>query len=150
MRGTVVKQGRRHAATGLYAHITWHTWRRQFAVYEPDVPVIIAAIRAAAERTGFRIAAVAVLAEHVHVVVSYLPTSTVSNFIREAKSESARRVRLARPESRLRWGRGYYAGSLSWSHLRAARCYVARQRIRHPDRIPVRVFDFPGGCPSSE
>ena len=137
-----MKRGRRHAATGLYAHITWHTWRRQFAVYEPDVPVIVAAIRAAAERTGFRIAAVAVLAEHVHVVVSYLPTSTVSNFIREAKSESAPRVRLARPESRLRWGRGYYAGSLSWSHVRVARCYLGRQRMRHPDRLPARVPEF--------
>jgi REP element-mobilizing transposase RayT len=134
-----VRKGKRHAATGLYAHITWHTWRRQFSVCEPDVPVIIGAIQAAAERSGFHIAGVAVLAEHVHVVVSYLPTSTVSNFVREAKSESARRVRLARPESCLRWGRGYYAGSLSWSHVRAARCYVASQRIRHPDRLPHRV-----------
>jgi len=134
-----VRKGRRHAATGLYAHITWHTWRRQYSICEPDVPIIVGAIGAAAARTGFRIAAVAVLAEHVHVVVSYLPMANVSSFIREAKSESARRVKVARPDSHLRWARGYYAGSLSRSHVRVARCYVGRQRIRHPDRLPLRV-----------
>ncbi len=73
------------------------------------------------------------------MVVSYAPDVRVSDFVREAKSESARRVNEQSTGHPLRWCGGYYANPLSRSHLRAARIYVARQRTRHPDRLPLRV-----------
>lgn len=127
---------RLHKAIGLYAHITWHTWRRYRSVAASDVLALKTAVIAAAERTRIRIHALEVLSEHVHVVVSYPSDATISAFIREAKSESARRVNEAKANGRLRWCRGFYANSLSRSHVRAARVYVASQRVRHPDRLP--------------
>ena len=124
-----------HKATGLYAHITWGTWRRKPFVLAGDVPVIGAAIVATAGRHKVRVHAQAVLTDHVHIVLSFLPDASISAFVRDAKSESARRVNEMRP-SALRWGRGFYAGSLSWSHVRAARVYVANQQLRHPDKVP--------------
>jgi REP element-mobilizing transposase RayT len=129
----------RHSAIGLYAHITWHTWRRQQVIAEPGVPIIKLAAQSAAKRTRVRIHAIELLSDHLHVVVSYAPDTTVSAFIREAKSESARRVNKLAKAGRLRWCRGYYVNSLSRSHVRAARVYVARQRTHHPDRLPPRV-----------
>lgn len=91
----------------------------------------------AARRTGVRVHAQAVLSDHVHVVVSYPPHVTLSSFVRDAKSESARRINATRLDAqRVYWCRGYYAGSLSRSHVGAARSYLARQFQRHPDRIP--------------
>ena len=78
----------------------------------------------------------AVLTDHVHVVISFLPDASLSAFVREAKSEAARRVNLAQGSGTLRWRRGFYAGSLSWSHVGAARVYVGTQHRRHPDRVP--------------
>ena len=124
-----------HKATGLYAHVTWETWRRQPFVRAGDVPVIGAAIVAAAGRHKVRVHAQAVLTDHVHIVLSFLPDASISAFVRDAKSESARRVNERRTDG-VRWGRGFYAGSLSWSHVRAARVYVANQGRRHPDRVP--------------
>ena len=126
-----------HKACGLYAHVTWHTWRRLAVIRRSDVALVHEAVQHAAGRTGIRVHAQAVLTDHVHVVVSYPPNATLSSFVREAKSESARRINSTRLDAqRMQWCRGYYAGSLSRSHVRAARSYLARQFQRHPDRIP--------------
>ena len=128
--------GHLHKACGLYAHVTWHTWRRQRFVTRADVPDVTAAVLQAAERCGVHVHGQAVLADHVHVVLSYNPSVALASFIRHAKSESARRINLRRGAGALRWCRGYYAGSLSRSHVRAARSYVGNQHRRHPDLIP--------------
>jgi REP element-mobilizing transposase RayT len=126
-----------HRACGLYAHVTWHTWRWAAQLRKCDVPVITESILNAASRTGVRVHAQAVLSDHVHVLVSFPPQVALASFFREAKSESARRVNAARRDGqRVRWCRGYYAGSLSRDHVRATRIYIARQFQRHPDRIP--------------
>jgi REP-associated tyrosine transposase len=129
-----------HQAIGLYAHVTWHTWRRVHAVREPDVVVIAQALHAAGARTRIRVHAQAILADHVHVLVSFPPSATLSFFVREAKSESARRVNAATPgREPLRWCRGFYAGAVCRNHVRYARVYLGKQHQRHPDRIPARV-----------
>jgi hypothetical protein len=58
-------------AVRLYAHVTWHTWRRLHMVRSADVPVITRSLFAAAERAHCRVVAHAVLSEHVHVPVSF-------------------------------------------------------------------------------
>jgi len=102
-----------------------------------DVDQIIGSTRDAAVRAHTRVLAIAVLKDHVHVVFSFLPQTTISAFIRHAKSESARRANLRRAgEGVLRWARGYYAGSLSKSHVQSARIYLGLQFRRHPDLMP--------------
>lgn len=103
-----------------------------------DVPAIVAAMLEAAEHTDVRVHAQAVLRDHVHVLISYLPTTRLSAFMRHAKSESARRVNVGRKDAqRLQWARGYFMGSLSRDHVFATRSYIARQFRRHPDLIPI-------------
>jgi len=129
-----------HQAIGLYAHVTWHTSRRVPSICQPDLEVLTSALLAAGRRTHIRIHAQAILADHVHLLVSYPPSACLSAFVRDAKSESARRVNESVcGRLRLEWCRGFYAGSLSRDHVDATRIYLARQRQRHPDRIPLRV-----------
>jgi len=129
-----------HQAIGLYAHLTWHTSRREPSICQPDVEVLTSALFAAGSRTRIRIHAQAILADHVHLLVSYPPSACLSAFVRDAKSESARRVNeSASKRLRLEWCRGFYAGSLCRDHIDATRIYLARQRQRHPDQIPPPV-----------
>ena len=58
-----------------------------------DVPAIVEAVLEAGKRTGVRVHAQAVLSDHVHLLIGYLPTATISSFVRHAKSESSRRVK---------------------------------------------------------
>ena len=79
----------------------------------------------------------AVLTEHLHLLVRCAPDATVSAFVRDAKSESARRVnQIRRAGERIKWCRGYFADSVSRSGVVSVRQYLARQYQRHPDRIP--------------
>ena len=80
----------------------------------------------------------AILRDHVHVLVSYLPTMALDDFIQEAKSEGERRINSSRKDAhRLRWMPGYYVGSLSRDHILATRSYIARQFRHHPDLVPI-------------
>ena len=129
-------KGRGHRTFGLFAHVTWHTWRRQNSVRRADVETVARAIRDAASRNSVHVVAQAVLADHVHVLVSFLPERALTPFVRDAKSESARRINQARGAV-FQWARGYFVESLSRTHVRAACDYVARQHLRHPDRVPA-------------
>src|SRR6267378_5908118 len=126
-----------HKAIGLYAHITWHTWRRQLSVGRADAEHVVAAVRDAAARCRVRVHSLGVLADHVHLVVSFSPDTTLTSFIRESKSSSSLRINSTRtPARKFQWCRGYYANTLSRSHVAAARNYVGSQFRRHPDLHP--------------
>jgi len=117
-------------------HITWHTRLRERSVRRDDADIVRASILEAATRCHIHLHEVAILADHVHVIASCRPEGGVVSFIRHAKSESARRINLARGAV-FQWARGYFVGSLSRNHVRAACAYVARQHLRHPDRVPT-------------
>ena len=124
----------KHKAFGIYVHVTWHTWRRQPFIDRARVPEVLESIAAAALRTGVHIHERAVLTEHVHIIASLRPDGVLTDFIRHAKSESARRLNT--PQRPFQWARGYFVETLSRSHLPRACAYVARQFQKHPDRIP--------------
>jgi len=130
---TMSKPG--HRKFGLYAHITWHTYRRERSIRQEDVSAVTQSITAAAARNSVHVLAQAVVADHVHVLVSFRPDRPLMPFIRDAKSESARAVKTL--GGRLAWARGYYVGSLSHGHVPAARTYIAGQHVRHADRVPA-------------
>jgi len=126
-----------HNAVRLYAHIVWHTWRRIPFLRASDIPIVAEAISRAGQRTRVRVLAQAVLTEHLHLLVRCAPDATVSGFVREAKSESARRVNETRmKDDAIKWCRGYFADSVSRSDVLGVRQYLARQYQHHPDRIP--------------
>ena len=129
-RTVLTQEQRWHKAFELYAHITWRTRWREQSVAKRHVGIIAQSVLRAAERHSMRVLAQAVLADHVHVLVSYRPDSALTPFIRDAKSESSRRA-----ES-IQWGRGYYAGSVCKRHIMAVRTYIARQHSHHPHLIP--------------
>ena len=124
-----------HRAFGIYVHITWHTRFRQRLIRGADVDAVRTAIDEAAFRWQVHVHEVAILSDHVHVIASFLPEGGVVTFIRHAKSESSRQINLGRGNV-FQWARGYFVESLSRTHVRAACAYVARQHVRHPDRVP--------------
>ena len=123
-----------HKAFGVYLHITWHTYRRHRIINRGAAEQILATLEDASRRWLVHVHEKAVLSDHVHVIASIRPDSTISSFVRHAKSESARRVNNS--AASLQWARGYFVESLSRTHVSRACAYVARQFRRHPDRVP--------------
>ena len=119
-----------HTAYRLYAHITWHTWKRRQFVRGQMVEDIESALSTACERTGVHMLSHAILSDHMHVLASLRPDTRISDFIRYAKSISSLRVARAGCTS-FQWARGFYAGSVSPGHLVVVRNYVDKQLTRH-------------------
>src|SRR5204862_527772 len=78
-----------HRAYQLYAHITWHTWKRVGCIDQAVVEDVKRAVAQACREAGVHLLRGAVLADHVHLVVSYRPSTRLSDFIRLAKSGAA-------------------------------------------------------------
>lgn len=137
-----------HRAYQLYAHVTWHTWKRTGCIDRAAAHDLVSAIQSAADEAGVHVLRRACLADHVHVIVSFRPDTRLSDFVRLAKSVAARRANRRIPGA-VRWARGFYVATLHKRDLTRHINYVARQFDRHPDRIPQsrrRVAD-PGREP---
>jgi putative transposase len=127
-----------HRAYQLYAHITWHTWRRVGCLDEAAVQDVATAMKNAEAPTHIRVLERAVLADHVHVLVSFRPDTALSDFVRLVKSGAAYRAN-ARIPGAVRWARGFYAASVHKRDLARIVVYIRGQHRRHPDRIPQRT-----------
>jgi REP element-mobilizing transposase RayT len=124
-----------HNAFAMYVHITWSTWNRVGCIDEEVAEDVRKAAGMAARRTGDHILRIAVLADHVHVILSLRPSSRVSDFIRVAKSGSAFMANQRVP-GQLKWSRGANVATICRRDLRDQIAYVAAQFLHHPDRIP--------------
>ncbi|MCH7875178.1 MAG: IS200/IS605 family transposase [Gemmatimonadetes bacterium] len=124
-----------HRAYQLYAHITWHTWKRVGCVDSAAVADIERALLGACRRCTVRVLRWAALADHVHLLVSFRPHTRLSDFIRIMKSVSARSAARRAPGA-LKWARGYFVRSVCSSELARVSRYMARQELRHPDLVP--------------
>ena len=136
-----------HRAFQMFAHITWHTWNRVECVDMRAADSVRVAVLSAGKRTGVQLIKGEVLANHVHLLVSFRPDTRLSDFIRLAKSVSATRAnRLV--FGAVKWARGYYVTTLHKSDLPRVLRYIERQFERHPDLVPRgRGFLTPGASP---
>jgi REP element-mobilizing transposase RayT len=131
-----------HHAYEMFAHITWHTWMRVGCVDAIASDETKRAAVSAGNRTGVRVVRAAVLADHVHFVVSFRPDTRISDFVRLAKSVSATRVNRLVSGS-VKWARGYYVSTLGRGDLARVVRYVDGQFERHPDLIPRQTRKSP-------
>jgi putative transposase len=124
-----------HHAFQMYAHITWHTYERVGCVDAAAAADVRSAVASAGKRSGVEVLRGAVLADHVHLVVSFRPDTRLSDFVRVAKSVAAMRANR-RVSGTVRWARGYYVATINRRDLARTVDYVSRQFARHPDLIP--------------
>jgi len=71
-----------HHAYQMYAHITWHTWMRVGCVDALAAIEVRTAVASAGKKSGVQVLRGAVLADHVHLVVSFRPDTRLSDFRR--------------------------------------------------------------------
>lgn len=119
----------------MYAHITWHTWQRVGCIDARAAREVRIAVASAGKRTGLQVVKGEVLANHVHLLVSFRPDTRISDFMRLAKSVAATRANRV-VFGAVRWARGYYVATIHKSDLPRVIRYISQQFQRHPDLIP--------------
>jgi REP element-mobilizing transposase RayT len=119
----------------MFAHIVWPTWRRVGCIDAATADNIKLVALRVGKRTGVQVIAAAVLAEHVHFLVSFRPDTKLSDFVRLVKTNSSFEANR-RITGSLKWGRGYYVTTIHKNDVGRVQRYVEHQFDRHPDRIP--------------
>ena len=124
-----------HRAFQMHAHITWHTWRRVACIDTIAAEEIRLVAARAGKQTGVEVLRGAVLADHVHFVVSFRPDTRISDFVRIVKSSTGM-LANRRVFGALKWCRGFYVTTYHKNDLARVQRYVDRQFQHHPDRVP--------------
>ena len=96
---------------------------------------IEAAVNNACARTRVRCIRLAAVADHVHLLISYHPTTRISDFIRLCKSGASYRAGRRVPGA-IKWCRGYHVSSVGKRELHRVEVYIANQHTHHSDLIP--------------
>ena len=103
-------------ACDLYVHLSWHTWRRVACLDAPAVRDLVAAIDDAGERCGVTVLRGACLPGRVDLLVSFQPTTRLSDFVGFVKSLSCWHANQ-RTTGVLRWSPGFTARSVAGREL---------------------------------
>jgi REP element-mobilizing transposase RayT len=70
--------------------------------------------------------------DHVHLLVSLIPTTSISEFIRRLKGESSKWISSQWPKMKgFAWQDGYGAFSIGQSHVSDTLSYITQQRAHH-------------------
>lgn len=124
---------RRHSVTKLCVHLVFTTKYRRKVM----TPVILDEIKDTLTQTAAKIGCTPVEingeADHVHLLLAYPPSLSVSSIVNALKTVSSRMIRSKYPDflhagkTGLFWSRSYFAASAGGVTLEVLRQYVEQQ-----------------------
>ena len=125
----------REPYTQLYLHLVWATWDRQPIIASEWREGISACIQAECAELKVMVLAQYAMPDHVHLLVRFPTTVTVSDIVKQAKGTSSHLVthRLA-PGEWSKWQGSYGAFTVSKADVPRVRHYIHGQEEHHRER----------------
>jgi putative transposase len=132
----------RRSHTEIYLHLVWATWDR-FPLITPDLkPKLYANLAHQAAELGADVIAIGGTADHVHLLIRFPATISVSDFAARVKGASSYFVtHLLASDDPFKWQGGYGAFSLWRRGLATVREYVLNQEEHHRGGTLVRALE---------
>ena len=129
----------------LYIHIVWSTQQRRPALTAPIEAAVYKLILAEVRAAGYQTLALNGTPDHVHLLLQSGPQFDLSLLMKQVKGLSSTIVNrmLGAPHS-FRWNEGYYAATVTPSHLPKIRAYVENQKQHHRDRTTSPPWEKTG------
>lgn len=129
--------------TQLYLHCVWATWDR-LPLITPDIQqVVYAAIVQQAESLGCTAIAVGGIADHVHLLVSFPPTLTLSELLKQVKGSSSHLItHEIKPGEFFKWQGAYGAFTVSRRDRSPIANYIENQVKHHQQQSTVDAWEF--------
>ena len=121
---------RKHAAWRIAYHIVWIPKYRRKILRGRIAETLREAIRDKTRELGVETIALAVMPDHIHLIVSAPPSISPSELVRHLKGYTARRLGEEYPWLRKKgriWARGYWVSTLGDVSIEKALNYVLSQ-----------------------
>ena len=114
-------------------HIVYSTKEREPSIPEKLQPKLWAYMAGIAANHGMHALAIGGIEDHVHALISLPATISIANAVQVLKANSSRWINETR-RTRFEWQEGYFACSVSRSHIPKVSKYIANQRDHHKKR----------------
>ena len=118
--------------TELYLHLVWATWDRLPLIAPELEEPIYRCVRERVHKLGCHTIAIGGIEDHVHLLLSYPPTTTISDIVKHAKGGTSHLVTHALAPGRFfKWQGSYGAFTVAKTGVPRVRDYVLRQEEHH-------------------
>jgi putative transposase len=118
--------------TKLFVHLVWATWDRLPLIWPEIRSPLYRCLAAEAHRLGAQVIAIGGIEDHVHVLLRYPPSVSISELVKQMKGVSSHLVqRQLTPHGYFKWQGSYGAFSLADRDVAMVRRYVHRQEEHH-------------------
>jgi REP element-mobilizing transposase RayT len=115
-------------------HCVFSTKERRKTIVPEIQPRLWAYMGGIAREHEMKALAVGGMADHVHILLSLSPSSSVANAMRDIKSVSSRWMHEACSINSFEWQEGYGAFSVGWAQMSATIAYITGQQDHHRKR----------------
>jgi putative transposase len=124
----------------LYIHLVWAVKNREPWLTSDIEKSITDIIKMKAESQKARVIAIGNTIDHIHVLVSIHPDTTISVMMKEMKAAASYYVNHNLGKV-FYWQDGYAALSVSKKGLEKVRDYVENQKMHHAQKYIVELFE---------
>ncbi len=126
----------------LYLHLVWATWDRLPRITPELQPRIYSALHAHGTRLNADVLAIGGMSDHVHLLVRFPTTISISDLVQKLKGASSHLVtHVIRHPDPFKWQGGYGAFTLSRSLVPRVRAYVLNQERHHREGTLSRSLE---------
>ena len=116
----------------IYLHIIFHVKTTSPLVEKRDLEQLHKYIGGLVNSTGCQVLRVGGTENHVHALVKFSKTETVSHVVEEMKRNSSRWIKTISPKyEKFSWQGGYAAFSVSQSQVETVVAYIGNQLEHH-------------------
>ncbi|MEQ8537059.1 MAG: IS200/IS605 family transposase [Coleofasciculus sp. D1-CHI-01] len=129
--------------TQLYLHCVWATWDRLPLLTSDIQEAVYAAIIGECQQLKCTVIALGGIEDHVHLLISFLPTIAVSDLIKQVKGSSSHLVtHEIKPGEFFKWQGSYGAFTVSHNNLDQVANYIRNQPIHHRHKSIIPTWEL--------
>ncbi|MEH1872333.1 IS200/IS605 family transposase [Nostoc sp.] len=131
--------------TQLYLHYVWATWDR-LPLITPDIQKLAyAVIIKECEKLKCTVIAVGGIEDHVHLLICFPVTISVSELIKQIKGSSSHFItHEVKPGDFFKWQGSYAAFTVSHDAIDNVANYIRNQATHHEHKSIISLWELPG------
>ncbi len=129
----------------LYFHIVWATQHRQPFLTPQKEEMVFRCIFNLVAPTHYKMLAINGMPDHIHMLIQTGPQIDLPALMKNVKGTTSALVNnMTELTERFRWQEGYYAATITPSHLPETLEYVRNQKRHHREGTTRLVFENAG------
>ena len=116
----------------FYFHVVWATQNRQPLLTQEREQDVFRLVLSMGQDLGVEILAINGMPDHIHVLMKTGAVVNMPDMVKQIKGVSSAMLnRIMQPTERFRWHAGYYAATVTPSHMSKITAYIHGQKEHH-------------------